>query len=94
MFYVKIMGLGSIQFAITSFNNNRNLLSKRDRLKHTLFAKGKSKVEFKSPQATDLQLKAIRERILLENARIRKKRLIAFAVLMVIFVSTCLIIIN
>ncbi|WP_406682958.1 hypothetical protein N1F78_09700 [Seonamhaeicola sp. MEBiC1930] len=82
------MGLGSIQYAITSFKYNRSLLSKRDRLKNRLYGKQKVKLRFKVSNATSYQLNVLKNKVFLENKIIRRKQIVVLIVFRVILVST------
>jgi len=77
------MGFGGSAAAMNVvMKNNRNLLKKRKGLKDTLgsYSSGE-KPEFDFPEATPQVLSAIRERLLLENEILRRRRIIAFTVI-------------
>ena len=74
------MGFGGSASINVVMKNNRNLLSnpKREKFKYSygLASFGK-KPEFNFPEATPKVLSDIRERLLLENELIRRRRIIA-----------------
>lgn len=88
------MSFGVVQSAISSIRNNRNLLSKRDRFKNRLSGKGTAKPEFKAPKATSYQLRAIRDKLIFENRKIRRKQVVALIVFMMILILTFMYLIN
>lgn len=61
------MSFGVVQSAMSSIKGNRNLLSKRIKLKNTLSWSDKRKLEFKTPNAKLNQLKRIREKLKQEH---------------------------
>lgn len=81
------MSFGVVQSAMTSINNNRNLLSKRKRLKNTLAGKRSEKYITKASNASEYQLKKLKKRLQKENEQIRTKQLITITFLMVILLS-------
>ncbi|WP_157503079.1 hypothetical protein [Mangrovimonas xylaniphaga] len=74
------MSFGSMQGAITSINNNRKLLSKRDKLKNRLGGGNKSKKVYEFPEASPKMLNGIKEKILLERKQRDLKIKIVFTV--------------
>jgi len=82
------MGFGGSAAAMNAaMKNNRNLLKKRKRLKDNLGGYSISeKPEFDFPEATPQVLRAIQERLLLENEILRRRRIIAFIVIASVFI--------
>lgn len=80
------MSFGVGQSAIGSIKMNRNLLSKRNRLKSVLSVKEPEKVIFKSKSITALELKCLRNRLKKEHKIILIKQIIAMALFMFILV--------
>jgi hypothetical protein len=76
------MSFGVAQNAIATIKSNRNLLSKRGRLKNTLSGFGEGKTEYNLPKATSKELLGIRKRMQLEHRHRRVKQIILFSVLM------------
>ncbi|TYA84149.1 hypothetical protein [Seonamhaeicola marinus] len=84
-------GGGAMMSAIASLKNNRNLLSKKGKLKNTLSgSKNKDKLVLKVSETSPHQLKLIREKVIQENKRIRNKRLVAISIIMAIVIAVFL----
>ena len=82
------MSFGIVQSAISSLKSNRNLLSKRDRLKNTLSVSNKSiKLILKSKEATSYELKKLQSKLREEHKQIRVKQVIALSIVMIILIS-------
>lgn len=79
------MSFGVVQSAIASIKSNRNLLSKRNKLKNTLTTKKEEKLEFKSPDATYYELELLRKKMQKENKRIRIEQIIVFIIIVFYF---------
>jgi len=88
------MGFGGSAAAMNVvMKNNRNLLKRRKKLKDTLGSYARSeKPEFDFPEATPQVLTGIRERLLLENELIRKRRIIAFVTILSVLITGFIII--
>ena len=88
------MGFGGSAAAMNVvMKNNRNLLKRRKKLKDTLGSYGNNeKPEFDFPEATPQVLTAIRERLLLENEIIRRRRIIAFIAIASVLITGFIII--
>lgn len=84
------MSFGAVQSAITSMKNNRNLLSKRDRLKNTLSGSEIEKPEYNLPKSTPITLKKIEEKMTGEN-KLRNQKLILFMSFLVIIMVTIVV---
>ena len=81
------MNFGVGQSAIATIKNNRNLLSKRKRLKNTLAGKRSEKYEAKTSNASSYKLKVLKNRLQKEHEQIRIKQFTAITVLMLILLS-------
>lgn len=78
------MSFGVVQSAISSIKNNRNLISKRKKLKDSLvgyYAKEKSKFNF--PEATPQMIKELRMRLIKENKQRRLKQFLLLGVILI-----------
>ncbi|WP_055446789.1 hypothetical protein [Lacinutrix mariniflava] len=82
------MSFGAVQSAITSMKNNRNLLSKRDRLKKTLSGSEIKKPEYNLPKSTPETIKRIKEKIIREDKLRKQKRILLIVIFSIILVST------
>ncbi|PKQ43769.1 hypothetical protein [Confluentibacter flavum] len=78
------MSFGVVQSAISVINNNRKLISKRNKFKSTLSGLSENKVEFKARKATLSELRFLRERIRRENQLIMRRRIIVAIEVMII----------
>lgn len=81
------MSFGVVQSAMTTIKNNRNLLSKRKRLKNTLAGKKSDKYEAKASNASIYQLKVLKKRLQKEHEQIRIKQFTAIIFLILILLS-------
>ena len=81
------MSFGVVQNAIATIKTNKALLSKRERLKHTLSGSGKDKTEYNLPETTLEDLLVIRKRMQLENKKRRVKQFVLLAVFGVVIIS-------
>jgi hypothetical protein len=81
------MSFSVVQSAMASMKANRNLLSKKGKLKNTLTSSNIEKVQFKVKDASKKQLQIIKEKIQKENRQIRNKQLIILSIIMLIIIS-------
>jgi hypothetical protein len=81
------MSFSVVQSAMASMKTNRNLLSKKGKLKNTLTSSNIEKVQFKVKDASKKQLQIIKEKIQKENRQIRNKQLIILSIIMLIIIS-------
>ena len=79
------MSFGVGQSAIASVKSNRNLLSKRDRLKHRLYFNKTKKLEFSSEEITAFELRRITKKIKRDNRNFLINRLIVVTLIMSVF---------
>lgn len=80
-------GGGSMAAANTTLKNNRNLLSKRKRLKNRLIGKEQDKYETKALSSSSYDLKRLKNRLKREHKEIRAKQLLIVGVVMLIIIS-------
>jgi len=76
------MSFGVGQSAISSVKNNRNLLSKRDRLKYRLFSNKTKKLEFNSEEITPFELRRLTKKLKRDNRKSLMNRLIVVILIM------------
>ncbi|ULC60432.1 hypothetical protein MBM09_05450 [Flaviramulus sp. BrNp1-15] len=81
------MSFGVVQSAISSIKYNKSLLSKRSKLKNTLSGKKSKKFEGKSSDATDYELKKLRDKLKQEHKQIRVKQFLAVTLVMLILLA-------
>jgi len=82
------MSFGIVQSAIATMKNNRNLLSKRDRLNKTLSGSEIEKPEYNLPKSTPEALKRIQEKMKRENKKRNQKRLVLVGLFTIVLIST------
>ena len=80
------MSFGVGQSAMSSIKNNRNLVSKRDRLKNKLFVNKRNKLEFKAEEISPYELKRLGKKLKRENINSLIKRYIVVTLIMFILV--------
>lgn len=76
-----------VQSAIATIKNNRNLLSRRKRLKNTLAGKEGAKFETKAPNAGSYELKKLKKKLLAEHRIIELKQKIIVGIIMLFIIS-------
>lgn len=81
------MSFGVVQSAISSIKYNKSLLSKKNKLKNTLSGRKSKKFESKSSDATDYELKKLRDKLKLEHKQIRVKQFLAVTLVMLILLA-------
>ncbi|PWH81664.1 hypothetical protein DIS18_13360 [Algibacter marinivivus] len=81
------MSFGVVQSAISSIKSNRNLLSKRSRLKNTLSAGKSKKIIFKKSYISDYELKKLSDKLKEEHRRILIKQVMVVSFIMLILLS-------
>ena len=81
------MSFGVVQSAISSIKSNRNLLSKRGKLKNTLSSSESKKLEFKSANASPYELKKLGKKLQQEHKKIRIKQLVVLSLIMLVLIS-------
>lgn len=83
------MGFGGVGTMNRVMKSNKALLPKIERFKKTLggYSNQQEKTEYDFPEATPQMLRAIRERLILENEQRRKKRHLALAFTLAIIVT-------
>ena len=87
------MSFGVGQSAMSSIKNNRNLLSKRGRLKNKLFVHKTKKLEFKAEEITPYELRRLSKKLKRENRKSLIMRYIVvtlFMFILVLVVSYCI----
>ncbi len=84
------MSFGVVQNAIVSIKSNRNLLSKRDRLKNTLSGSRLDRVDYNLPKATPSMLLKIKTRLQEENKQLKTIRFVVLTIIMFVIVFTIL----
>lgn len=86
------MSFGVVQSGITTLKNNRNLLSKRKKLKNNLGNNSSKRLtDYNLPKSNPMVLKQLKEKIRLEHKKTTQKQLLVFCLVIIPLITLLII---